>query len=57
LSENENIEFTVIHIITKEEGLFDYLYHKFQNEIAYQPGLSKRNHGGASGASIAQPKK
>ena len=43
LTEQEFIELSVIHLKTNEEGLFDFLIYKFQQDFDYQPGLSKKN--------------
>ena len=38
LSEIENISLSILHIMTKDEFLFDYLVYSFLNESSYQPG-------------------
>lgn len=43
LTEQEFIELSVIHLVTNEEGLFDFLIYKFQHDFDYQPGKSKKN--------------
>jgi hypothetical protein len=43
LSDTVAVEFSLAHIFTKDEALFEYLYQKFQSElVAYQPGMSKK---------------
>ena len=42
LSEIENISLSILHIITKDELLFDYLVYSFLNDTSYQPGQSKK---------------
>ena len=38
LTEQEFIKLSVIHLVTNEEGLFDFLIYKFQLDFDYQPG-------------------
>jgi hypothetical protein len=42
LSEIENISLSILHIMTRDDLLFDYLIYSFQNDTSYQPGQSKK---------------
>lgn len=46
LTETDSVELSVLHVITRDEQLFEYLALKIQSEVqAYQPGLTKKAKG------------
>ena len=43
LTDDTNIDVSLMHILTKDEFLFDYMLTKIQTEVqTYQPGMSKK---------------